>query len=122
MKFYTNIFNKIISLENLFTAFDEFKIDKKNRKDVMVFEWELEKNIVELNRDLIYHKYKHGKYSEFRICDPKPRMIRKATVRDRVLHRAVFRILNPLFEPSFISHSFSCRGKTRVVVVRRTVA
>jgi len=48
MKFYTNIFNKIISLENLFTAFDEFKIDKKNRKDVMVFEWELEKILLSL--------------------------------------------------------------------------
>lgn len=109
MKFYKNIFEKIISLENLFTAFDEFKADKKNRKDVLVFEWELEKNIVELNRTLIYHKYKHGAYSKFRICDSKPRVIHKATVRDRVLHHAAFRILNPLFEPSFISHSFSCR-------------
>jgi len=109
MKYYTDIFNKIISLENLFIAWDEFKIDKKNKEDVLGFEWNLEKNILELYRDLKYHRYKHGVYTSFTISDPKIRQIHKATVRDRVLHHAIFRILNPLFEPSFISHSFSCR-------------
>lgn len=109
MKIYTNLFNKIISLENLFTSFDEFKADKKKRKDVLNFEWKLENNIAQLHRELKYHKYKHGVYTKFRICDPKPRIIHKACVRDRVLHHAVFRVLNPLFEPSFISYSFSCR-------------
>ncbi len=33
----------------------------------------------------------------------------KATVRDRVLHHALFRVLNPVFEPTFIPASFSCR-------------
>ena len=109
MKIYTNLFNKIISLENLFASFDEFKTDKRNKKDVLKFEWNLEKNILDLNRELKYHKYEHAVYTKFRICDPKPRIINKATVRDRVLHHAIFRILNPVFEPSFISHSFSCQ-------------
>jgi len=38
MKVYTNIFNDIISLENLFLAWDKFKIGKRNRKDVQEFE------------------------------------------------------------------------------------
>lgn len=109
MKFYTNIFEKIISLENLFTAFDEFKADKQNKKDVQSFEWNLENNIFELNRELKYHKYRHGVYTKFTICDPKPRIIHKASVRDRILHHAIFRVLNPVFEPCFISHSFSCQ-------------
>ncbi|MCX6809710.1 MAG: reverse transcriptase domain-containing protein [Candidatus Berkelbacteria bacterium] len=109
MKIYTDLFEKIISLENLFTGFDEFKRDKQNKKDVLKFEWNLESNIVELHRELKYHNYKHGVYTKFIICDPKPRIIHKATVRDRVLHHAIFSVLNPLFEPCFISHSFSCR-------------
>jgi len=109
MKFYTNLFEKIISLPNLFLAWEEFKKGKVNKKDVLEFEWHLEQNIVELYRELKYHKYKHGVYTKFRICDPKPRVIHKATVRDRVLHHAIFRVLNPLFEPCFISNSFSCR-------------
>lgn len=109
MKIYTDLFDKIISLENLFTAFDEFKADKQNKKDVQSFEWNLESNIAELHRELKYHKYKHSVYTKFRICDPKPRIIHKAYVRDRILHHAIFRILGPVFEPCFISHSFSCQ-------------
>jgi len=49
MKFYTNIFRQIISPRNLFESFCEFKQDKQKRKDVMDFEWELEKNIIGLS-------------------------------------------------------------------------
>ena len=82
MKIYKNIFEKLISLENLFTAWDAFKNDKTNRYDVQVFERRLEENIFELHRDLKTKKYKHGVYTGFWIRDPKPRHIHKATVRD----------------------------------------
>jgi retron-type reverse transcriptase len=45
----------------------------------------------------------------FTLCDPKERIIHKATVRDRIVHHALFTILNPVFEPTFITNSFSCR-------------
>lgn len=109
MKIYKNVFEKIISLENLFSAWDAFKSDKRNRYDVQVFERNLEENIFDLHRDLKTMKYKHGTYSGFWIRDPKPRHIHKATVRDRVLHHAIFNVLNPIFEPTFIAQSFSCR-------------
>lgn len=53
--------------------------------------------------------YKHHKYSSFFIRDPKQRHIHKAEVRDRILHHAIFRIINPIFEETFIANSFSCR-------------
>lgn len=76
---------------------------------MLVFEKYLEQNIFALHRDLVSKAYRHGTYSNFYIYDPKLRHIHKATVRDRVLHHAIFQILNPIFEPTFISHSFSCR-------------
>ncbi|TSC91866.1 MAG: RNA-directed DNA polymerase, partial [Candidatus Berkelbacteria bacterium Licking1014_96] len=109
MKIYRDIFAEIICLENLFLSWEEFKKDKQNKKDVLTFEWNLEPNIINLYRDLKYHRYKHGVYTPFDLYDPKPRKVHKATVRDRILHHAVFRILNPIFEPTFISHSFSCQ-------------
>jgi len=109
MKVYSNLFNNIISAENLFLAWDKFKNGKRNKKDVMLFEWNLEENIFRLHRDLKNKTYEHGVYHSFKIRDPKPRDIHKAQVRDRILHHAVFQILNPLFEPCFISASFSCR-------------
>ena len=109
MKIYKNIFEKVISLENLFLAWDKFKSNKQKKRDVQQFEWRLEENIFKLHRDLKYKRYKHGKYASFYIQDPKQRHIHKATVRDRVLHHAVFSVLNSIFEPTFISNSLSCR-------------
>ncbi len=109
MKVHKCIFERIISLENLFLAWEEFRRGKSARKDVQEFEWKLEQNIFSLYRDLRSRQYKHGAYKGFMICDPKQRRIHKASVRDRVLHHAVFKILNPIFEPTFIAHSFSCR-------------
>ena len=109
MKNYNNIFGKIISPENLFSAWDCFKSNKRKKADVQRFEWELEQNIFQLHRELRGGAYRHGGYSSFFIQDPKQRHIHKADVRDRVLHHAVFSVLNPIFEETFIFNSYSCR-------------
>lgn len=66
-------------------------------------------NLISLHRDLITHSYHHGPYQDFYISDPKPRHIHKASVYDRVLHHAIYRILYPFFDRTFIADSFSCR-------------
>jgi len=109
MKKYVNLFERIASLENLVLAWEEFRKGKDKKFDVQIFEYSLEQNLFSLHRDLISKKYSHGPYSGFYIRDPKVRHIHKAEVRDRVLHHAIFRILNPLFEKTFIADSFSCR-------------
>ena len=102
-------FNNIISTENLFLAWKEFFRDKKNKKDATTFSLRLAENIFSLHNDLISKKYKHGCYEAFKINDPKPRDIHKATVRDRLLHHAVYRILYTYFDSKFIHDSYSCR-------------
>ena len=109
MKVHEHIFEQIFSPENLFLAWEEFRKGKSARKDVQVFEWKLEEHIFQLHRELADGSYQHGHYSAFHICDPKQRLIHKATVRDRIVHHAVFAALNSIFEPTFIAHSFSCR-------------
>ncbi len=59
--------------------------------------------------DLANNTYRHDSYHAFNISDPKPRNIHKATVRDRLLHRAVYRVLYPYFDKRFIYDSYSCR-------------
>jgi len=66
-------------------------------------------NIYSLHNDLRNKTYRHGKYEAFKINDPKPRDIHKATVRDRLLHHAIYRILYPYFDQKFIYDSYSCR-------------
>jgi len=109
MKTHKNIFDKIISPENLFSAWDSFKSDKRGKPDVQRFEWNLEQNIFQLHRNLKSKTYTHSPYEGFYIKDPKQRHIHKATVRDRILHHAVFSVVNPIFELTFIPTSFSCR-------------
>ncbi|MDP2909675.1 MAG: reverse transcriptase/maturase family protein [bacterium] len=67
-------------------------------------------NIFDLHHDLINHTYRHGGYQQFKINDPKPRIIHKASVRDRLLHHVVYRKLYPFFDKKFISESYSCRN------------
>ena len=109
MKIYKNIYPLIISAENLFAAWEIFKRDKRNKPDVAKFEQKVEQHIFQLRRDLRDKTYKHGPYYGFWVHDPKRRRIHKAIVRDRVLHHAIFRIINPIFEQTFIPTSFSCR-------------
>lgn len=109
MKTYTDLFDRMVSSESLFSAWDEFKSGKRNRRDVREFEWRLEENIFLLREALVSGTYRHGSYDAFFITDPKQRHIHKATVRDRILHHALFKALSPVFEETFIQNSFSCR-------------
>ncbi len=66
------------------------------------------------------NRYKHGPYVAFYVRDPKLRHIHKTSVRDRLFHHAVFRILCPIFDKVFIYDSYSCRlgGGTHFAVNR----
>ena len=120
MKIFNNLYGLIISQENLLYSWDRFKKGKRKKKDVGLFEYHLEQNLLELHRELKDKTYRHKPYFGFYISDPKVRHIHKATVRDRVIHHALFKMLNPLFEPTFIHDSFSCRlGKGNHVGMRR---
>ena len=102
-------YNDIISVENLLAAWQEFVRGKRSKTDVQKFELRLMGNILALHKDLVLKQYKHGGYQAFNISDPKPRNIHKTTVRDRLLHHAIYRLLYPFFDRIFIADSFSCR-------------
>jgi retron-type reverse transcriptase len=106
---FTHAYEDIISVENLLDAWQEFKRGKINRADVQEFERYLMQNILELHRELSSCIYQHGGYHHFKISDPKPRDIHKASVRDRLVHRAIYRVLYPFFDRTFIADSYSCR-------------
>ncbi len=97
------------SVENLLTAWREFLPGKAKKKDVQTFESRFFNDILTLHRELASKIYKHGGYYQFNIADPKPRIIHKASVRDRLLHHAIHRLLYPFFEKKFIADSFFCR-------------
>ncbi len=108
------MFNDIACTDNLFAAWEEFRDGKKNRKDVADFWVNLEDSIFQLRDDLREGSYRHGSYFSFFVCDPKRRHIHKAGVRDRLLHHAVVRVIEPLFDPgSYMIHGHAERVKVR---------
>lgn len=96
-------------MKNLLAAWREFVNGKRKKEDVQKFQLHLMDNIMQLHKDLKEGTYQHGAYQAFKISDPKPRDIHKATVRDRLVHHALYRILYPLLDRTWIADSFSCR-------------
>jgi len=102
-------YDNIISIENLLSAWREFLKDKRKRKDIERFSLHLSDNILKLHQELADKTYHHSSYTAFKINDPKPRDIHKASVQDRLLHHAIYRILYSFFDSKFIFDSYSCR-------------
>ncbi|MFA5935089.1 MAG: reverse transcriptase/maturase family protein [Candidatus Paceibacterota bacterium] len=108
-KILFHAYEHIISLENLLLAWQEFLRGKNKKAGVQEFKIKLADNLIDLHSDLINRVYTHDKYQACKINDTKPRDIHIATIRDRVLHRAVYRILYLFFDNKFIFDSYSCR-------------
>ena len=110
----------------MFLAWREFRKGKRSKTDVQEFELHLEDNIYRMIYELRSGVKRSIQYSQFYITDPKPRNIHKTEVGERLIQRAIYRILMPLFDTTFIYDSYSCRvGKgthkasTRLVEVAR---
>jgi retron-type reverse transcriptase len=82
---------------------------KRKRPDVARFLFNLEPNVCALQRELLAGAWWPGEYRTFWIRDPKPRMISAAPFPDRVVHHALTRVLESVFERRFTSSSFASR-------------
>lgn len=103
------IFNyrDLITIENLFQAWNEFAKGKRKRFDVQEFERNLEDNLFELHHSLITKTYRHSSYDEFYVNDPKRRHIHKACVSDRIVHHLLYKYLydSGYYEHDRVNHS-----------------
>jgi len=103
------MFSEIISFQNLYAAYRGARKCKRYRSSILKFGCNLEENLLILRRELLNKTYKHGGYREFIISDSKKRIIKAAPFRDRVLHHAVYNVIEPIFDKSFIYDSYACR-------------
>jgi len=104
-----SLYDRISSTENLFSAFYEFRRGKRHKSEVPEFEYDLEKNIFQLKRDLKKFTYEPLAPKVFKVSEPKARFIQAACVKDRIVHRALVRVINPIFESTFIYDSYARR-------------
>jgi len=111
MKTYKNLFDEIVTYENLLAAANQAARGKRSNPAVLSFFERLEDNLFNLQNQLQAQRYNPGDYTTFQIYDPKPRMISAAPFRDRVVHHALMNIVAPLLGRSFIFHSYANRRR-----------
>jgi retron-type reverse transcriptase len=109
MKRYGYLWSEVIDFENLLQAARQAQKGKRFRDNVLEFNYNLETELITLQRDLQTMTYQTGAYKTFEIVEPKRRLISAAPYRDRVVHHALCNIITPIFDRTFIYHSYANR-------------
>jgi len=109
MKTYKNLYPEVWAFDNLYRAYRKARKGKRGKAPAATFEWNLEANLIQLQRELADKAYKPGPYHSFYIHEPKRRLISAAPFRDRVVHHALCRVIEPIFERRFIYDSYANR-------------
>lgn len=112
MKRYNNLFDKIVSLDNLYLADKKARRNKSHRKDIIEFDKNKDELLLQLQKQLIEGKYVTSEYHTFIIKEPKERIIFKLPYYpDRIVHHAIMNTLEPIWCSIFINNTYSCIKK-----------
>lgn len=108
MKRINNLYDKIISLENLKQA-DIIARKGKKSFGINLHDKNKDANILKLHNDLKNNNYKTSKYDIFKIYEPKERFIyRLPYFPDRIMHHAIMLVLEPIWVQLFTADTYSC--------------
>ena len=106
---YRNLWPRVVSWDNLTAAYQRCRRRKRSNPDSARFDFAWESELLRLQQELRDGSYQPGEYRNFYIHEPKRRKIGAAPFRDRVVHHAVVRVLEPIYERRFIQDSYACR-------------
>ena len=96
-----HIYPRLTSFASLHAAARRAQRGKRYRPSVLAFNGNLEEELLRLQEELRAFSYSPGPYRQFRIRDPKPRLISAAPYRDRVVHHALCAAIVPPLERRF---------------------
>lgn len=120
MKRYGDLWDSFVSWENLVSAADKARRGKRARPVVRRFEFDRERHLLRLQRELAAGAWRPGPFTTHWIERPKRRLISAAAYRDRVVHHALMNVLEPILDRHFHPDSYACRkGKGTHAASRR---
>ena len=115
-----NVFLSKLTFEKMLSAHIRASKGKKTKKEVIIFEMELETNLIRIMDEIKNNTYKFGEYREFVIHEPKERIIKSLPYRDRIVHQwYVEEFIKPYFMKRFINDTYACldnRGTHKSVI------
>ncbi len=104
-----NCYYKNITFDKLLNAHLRASEGKKSKKEILLFEMNLETNIIQIMDKLYNGTYRFGNYREFKVYEPKERIIKSLPYIDRVVHQwYIEEFIKPFFYPRFITNSYAC--------------
>jgi retron-type reverse transcriptase len=109
MKRYGQLWDALVRWENLVLAARKAQRGKRSRAAVQSFNFQQERGLLRIQRELQAGTYRPGEFRTHRITEPKPRLISAAPYRDRVVHHALMNLLEPILDRHFHPHSYACR-------------
>ena len=109
MKSYDGLYEQLCLMKNLRKAYRKARKGKGVKWYVVEFDTNLEKNLLQLQKELRNMTYEPKPLKQFSIRDPKTRVISASNFRDRVVHHALCNIIEPIFEKTFIYDSYANR-------------
>jgi len=101
--------SRIFTLEKLYQAYLNCRKTKRKTINALKFEWNLEKNLFQLYKELETKKYRPGRSICFAVKEPVPREIFAASFKDRIVHHLLIGEIENIGEREFIFDSFACR-------------
>ncbi|HPC37610.1 MAG TPA: reverse transcriptase/maturase family protein [Candidatus Paceibacterota bacterium] len=109
MKTYKNLYNNIWDFQNLLKSYYAARKRKNDKDYVINCEWNLERELLEIKKEIQEKNYQPSVYQKFFVSDPKRRLVYVASFRDRIVHHALCNIIEPIFDKGFIFDSYACR-------------
>lgn len=121
-KTYSDLYQDIVSFENLYRAYEQARKGRKEKPEVLAFYEQPEARLQAIHDALTAHMWEPSPYHVFLSrTEVKRRVIHAPTFPDRIVHMALYQVLMPLFEKKFIYDSYACRrGKGTWSAVQRT--
>ena len=107
MKRHNNLFQDIISIENLELADINARKGKLHQTCIKKHDKKRKENINILHHQLKNKTYTTSEYTTFTIREPKERLIFRLPYIDRVVHHAILQITKPIFISTFTFDTYS---------------
>ena len=113
MKRYNNLFEQIITIENLQLADRKARRGKRKQRAVISHIEQADANLLELQKMLSERSFRTSEYTTFTVHEPKERLVyRLPYFPDRIVHHAIMNILEPIIVSVMPRDTYSCiRGR-----------
>ena len=109
MRTVRNLFVRLCDPDHLDRAFAATARGKRRHCDVAWFLFRRDGELARLRSELEAERWTPQGVELVRIRDPKPRLIARTPIADRVVHTALVQLMEPVFLRRMVDDAFACR-------------